>query len=581
MPQSTGATTLQTAGYQYDANGRMNTMTWDAGYGSTTFATATYGAAGEMLSLSYGAGTESRTYNSLLQLTNQSLPGYMNMTYNYPATGNNGRITGSVDAVAGETTAYSYDGVNRLTGASNSLWSVAYGYDGFGNLTSKSGTGGAPSMTAAFDAGNHQVGSSYDANGNQLYGTSGTNSYNVENRMVGQASATWPVALTGYVYDPSGKRVAKRYDADPYGAGSGSAPVWEFYYYGITGQKLVTVSCPLDLTTMYPMAPNCTIVGENVYFKGKQLVSNGLTVATDRLGSVRGNSNGEKFSYYPYGEERTSTVDGRDKFGTYFRDSAGQDYADQRYYGSGTGRFWSADPYMNSAGAGSSASWNRYTYTRGDPMNRIDPSGLADITVEVNEDADQIDDGSRQRAMPAVPTTLGDLQGAPGPPKSGNTLDPKLIKALSLLPENCTLAMHIDNQCAAGSVAVAGILGRVGAGVGAAWWILAQRLGNIGEEAVAELTGLVKNRQFVLENTLSGTNRIPDFFNTATNTIIEVKNVSSLSLTTQLSDMMVYAVQNGYKFQIYYREGAQLSSTIQSAANAGLITLTAVKFSLF
>ena len=67
------------------------------------------------------------------------------------------------------------------------------------------------------------MGSSYDANGNQLYGVNASNSYNVENRLTGQASATWPVALTGYVYDPSGKRVAKRYDGDPYGAGSGSA----------------------------------------------------------------------------------------------------------------------------------------------------------------------------------------------------------------------------------------------------------------------------------------------------------------------------------------------------------------------
>ena len=174
----------------------------------------------------------------------------------------------------------------------------------------------------------------------------------------------------------SGKRVAKRYDADPYGAGSGSAPVWEFYYYGITGQKLVTVSCPLDLTTMYPMAPNCTIVGENVYFGRKQLVSNGLTVARDRVGSVRGNSNGERFTYYPYGEERTSTVDGRDKFGTYFRDSAGQDYADQRYYGSGTGRFWTVDPAgMGSVESRSPLSWNRYLYGSGDPINRFDPTG--------------------------------------------------------------------------------------------------------------------------------------------------------------------------------------------------------------
>ena len=86
------------------------------------------------------------------------------------------------------------------------------------------------------------------------------------------------------------------------------------------------------------------LVGQNVYFGGKLLVSNGVAVATDRLGSVRANAQGEKFRYYPYGEERTSTVNGRDKFGTYFRDLTGMDYADQRYYAPGTGRFGSADP---------------------------------------------------------------------------------------------------------------------------------------------------------------------------------------------------------------------------------------------
>src|SRR5271169_6064063 len=78
----------------------------------------------------------------------------------------------------------------------------------------------------------------------------------------------------------------------------------------------------------------------NVYFGSKLIRSNGLTVATDRLGSARANSNGERMSYYPYGEERTSTADGREKFGTYFRDTTGQDYADQRYYAVGSGRFF-------------------------------------------------------------------------------------------------------------------------------------------------------------------------------------------------------------------------------------------------
>ena len=95
---------------------------------------------------------------------------------------------------------------------------------------------------------------------------------------------------------------------------------------------------------------------------------------------MRANNNGEQFSYYPYGEERTSTVDGRDKFGTYFRDSATQDYAMARYYGAGTGRFWGADPAgLGSVHRKSPLSWNRFTYTFGDPINRFDPLGLDEI----------------------------------------------------------------------------------------------------------------------------------------------------------------------------------------------------------
>jgi len=58
-------------------------------------------------------------------------------------------------------------------------------------------------------------------------------------------------------------------------------------------------------------------------------------VAIDRpLGSVRNVGACLYFpiGYFPYGEERTSTPDGTDKFGTYFRHGYGQDYADQRYY---------------------------------------------------------------------------------------------------------------------------------------------------------------------------------------------------------------------------------------------------------
>ena len=77
------------------------------------------------------------------------------------------------------------------------------------------------------------------------------------------------------------------------------------------------------------------------------------------------------------------TADDRVKFATYRRDSESSlDYAGNRYYDNVTGRFMTADPYLaNSGGPGNVSdpqSWNRYAYTRGDPVNRYDPAGLID-----------------------------------------------------------------------------------------------------------------------------------------------------------------------------------------------------------
>jgi RHS repeat-associated protein len=121
-----------------------------------------------------------------------------------------------------------------------------------------------------------------------------------------------------------------------------------------------------------------------VYFGGK-LVSKGaynssgtgdkvgLTpLAADRLGSIG--------KFYPYGTERPSaTTNDTEKFTGYFRDaSTGLDYADQRYEQPGMGRFMTPDA-APSAKANDPGSWNRYAYTRGDPVNRVDPTGQADF----------------------------------------------------------------------------------------------------------------------------------------------------------------------------------------------------------
>src|SRR5258708_27123725 len=97
-----------------------------------------YGAANQLLQMTYAGGTETRTYNSMLQLTNISGLG-QNITYTFPSA-NNGKISSQTDAVSGETITYQYDSLNRLISASTSTWTQTQTYDGFGNLTARTGT---------------------------------------------------------------------------------------------------------------------------------------------------------------------------------------------------------------------------------------------------------------------------------------------------------------------------------------------------------------------------------------------------------------------------------------------------------
>jgi YD repeat-containing protein len=228
-------TVMPTIGYQYDINGRLSGMTSNG----STYATAIYNATGQLLTLAGPAGTETRTYNSNLQMITQSMPGYLNMTYNYSATQNNGRITSLVDGITGENTTYTYDALNRLTGASNSLWNQSYTYDGFGNLLTKSLANGSPNaspaMSVSYNGHNQQVGASYDANGNTSSFNGSSVGYTVENKMNSQTSSTYPYGVSLYAYDPNGKRVMKETNPDPNNYVGGYAPSWEFYFYSITG----------------------------------------------------------------------------------------------------------------------------------------------------------------------------------------------------------------------------------------------------------------------------------------------------------------------------------------------------------
>jgi RHS repeat-associated protein len=394
-----GATTNLDLGYTYDQEGRLIESGTPAGgphyrytydnmgraaglwedNQSQPSATATYGVAGEIQQLTYWAVTENRQYNTMFQLTNQTATALgstvLNMTYNYTAGQNNGRITSGVDGVLGETVNYGYDALNRLSSATatNGAWGQAFAYDGFGNLTDKTVTvGSAPTLHVTFDpATNRQTGVNYDENGNPTDGKV----YDVENRLVSVPG------YQSYQYDYRGKRITKL---------MGSTT--ELYLYGVDGRKVATYQCS-DVSSYQQFT--CGSPTFDTYWNGKLVKNKGQEVTTDRLGSVRWSRTVGWSAFYPYGEERAGTDDNREKFGTYMRDNAVQDYADQRYYGPGTGRFFTPDPAGISAAISTEGNtWNRYAYSHGDPMNIWDPGGLRGTTVGVGGDDEGEEDDS-------------------------------------------------------------------------------------------------------------------------------------------------------------------------------------------
>jgi RHS repeat-associated protein len=139
----------------------------------------------------------------------------------------------------------------------------------------------------------------------------------------------------------------------------------------------------------------------------------------------------------------------------YFRDQETQlDYAKNRYHQPGMGRFLTPDPYMNSAGLRDPGSWNRYAYTRGDPINRRDPRGTCDQSADTEKSVtvcgDDDDDGSEDPG-PQGPSGGGG-GGAPGGAAQpnvprGNTYTTAQMQALTNGFNNALSDLQTNGPC--------------------------------------------------------------------------------------------------------------------------------------
>src|SRR5712692_243036 len=361
-------TTGPTYTYQFDSMHRPNSL--NDQNSNIVANNVQYGPANQLLQISYQGVNETRQYNAMLQMTRLSIPGQLDITYNFPSA-NNGKISSQTDNLSGETVSYQYDSLNRLLSASATGWNQTYGYDGFGSLVSKTGSSGTPTLSIGVDpATNRILGQGYDANGNQLTTSLGSVSYDAENRVQTAVGAQ----SVQYAYDSSNKRIWKgTFD------GSGNLTAQEAYFYSVGGQKLGTYALVVNQPPNQQQQLTDSNTDLAVFFGGKRLLAGGAAFIQDRLGSSRRTQGGADMSFYPYGEDKgTTQPNDQLKFATYTRDTAsGLDYADQRYYANNFGRFLSPDPYKTSEGAKNPGSWNRYAYVGGDPVNRTDRSGLA------------------------------------------------------------------------------------------------------------------------------------------------------------------------------------------------------------
>lgn len=366
----------------YDAANRETQVTGTFNGQATNYVSGiNYAAQGAPSLYAYGNNLyRSYSYNSRLQVSsltdaiaNNGSQELLNIGFNWGGTNNNGNLLGVTQNNGGPgypqfltfQQSFGYDGVNRLTSASDSGgWSRGFNYDSYGNMWVGSSGGvplsGTTPTSDVFNGANRINGGNYDAAGNQTLVNGDTMAYDAENRLV---SVTEPAASGGGTetvgYDGMGERVLQTMP-------SGSV----VSVYDAFGQLVA------EYSTAAPSTPLC----QTCYLSGDQLGSTRLV--TDANGNIVA-----RHDFAPFGEEIPGGYAGRDSswsrgdgikplFTGQIRDQeTGLDYFHARYFGSALGRFTSPDPSNAGADPSDPQTWNAYSYVRNNPLTLTDPSG--------------------------------------------------------------------------------------------------------------------------------------------------------------------------------------------------------------
>ncbi|WP_406011206.1 DUF6531 domain-containing protein [Streptomyces sp. NBC_00637] len=298
----------------------------------------------------------------------------VNLAYTYgygtDAATDGSKIRTSTDAVSGLKRTYSYDGAGRFAHAKEEKnGSIAdswqYCYDLAGNLTSQGTDPGCPR------------GTTYTYNDAQQLtnksSTTGTWSYDAIGNETAAAS-TDDYIRTGEKWSDHSQMTSITVNSKAYAGQYGSTDQSEriklgdtFFHNGPLGLSAkTTAGVDMGFNREPGGTLNSMTTGGKAYY-----------YLTDAIGSIvaladEGGTKVDAYAYSPRGvrilAQSTEPVPQPYRFAGNYQDPTGLYHLKARYYDANIGRFTQPDP--------SGQEENPYLYAEGDPVNRIDPSGL-------------------------------------------------------------------------------------------------------------------------------------------------------------------------------------------------------------
>jgi RHS repeat-associated protein len=362
-----GAATVST-GYGFNSMDQMVSLSRN----SANQAKFVYDERGNVISVTRTNGTytayEYDAANRLLSLKNYNATGAVQDTYMYTYDANGNKTSVSTN---NGTISYKYDSLNQLTQESLTDGTTSsYAYDAVGNRTTKTVVKGATTTTTnyTYDAANQltAVGAqayTYDANGNLTNNGSKTFVYDVENSLT-QVKDSTGATLASYTYDQEGKRTSM----------TTSSGIVYFHYNGdkVIYETDASNNIVADYTWDQKGNPVTMTKGGVTYYY--HLNGHGdVMLLTDGTGNIVA-----QYQYDAWGNitSQSGTMASSNPYryaGYRYDEVTGLYYLMARYYDANIGRFITRDTFHGFED--DPLSLNQYAYTNNNPVMHVDPSG--------------------------------------------------------------------------------------------------------------------------------------------------------------------------------------------------------------